>query len=199
MRDFGARHTVRQLPITEVDTRVSSWSTISIKSNVYSVPSRLIGEKVMVRVYEGRIDVYYGGKVQLSTQRLLGRGGHRINYRHIIWSLVKKPGAFRLYRYQEDLFPSLVFRRAYDALRDRFEENKADKEYVRILHLAASTMEAEVETALELLLEAGTLLSAEGVKSMVTDGDTLVAMGMDAPLVDLSVYDNLLSRREGCI
>jgi hypothetical protein len=84
-------------------------------------------------------------------------------------------------------------------LRDRFEENKADKEYVRILHLAASTMEAEVETALELLLEAGTLLSAEGVKSMVTDGETLAAMGMDAPLVDLSVYDNLLSRQEGCI
>lgn len=192
--------TMARLPeFTEVDTRVSSWSTISIKSNVYSVPSRLIGEKIMVRVYEGRIDVYYGGKVQLTTQRLLGRGGHRINYRHIIWSLVKKPGAFRLYRYQEDLFPSLVFRRAYDALRDRFEENKADKEYVRILHLAASTMEAEVETALELLLEAGTLLSAEGVKSMVTDGDTLVAMGMDAPLVDLSVYDNLLSRQEGCI
>ena len=64
---------------------------------------------------------------------------------------------------------------------------------------AASTMEAEVETALELLLEAGTLLSAEGVKSMVTDGETLAAMGMDAPLVDLSVYDNLLSRQEGCI
>jgi len=94
--------TMARLPeFTEVDTRVSSWSTISIKSNVYSVPSRLIGEKVMVRVYEGRIDVYYGGKVQLSTQRLLGRGGHRINYRHIIWSLVKKPGAFRLYRYKE--------------------------------------------------------------------------------------------------
>ncbi len=84
----------------------------------------------MVRVYEGRIDVYHGGKIQRTTQRFLGRGGHRINYRHIIWSLVKKPGAFRLYRYREDLFPSLVFRRAYDTLRGRLEENKADKEFV---------------------------------------------------------------------
>lgn len=153
----------------------------------------------MVRVYEGRIEVYYGGKIQLTTQRLLGRGGHRINYRHIIWSLVKKPGAFRLYRYREDLFPSLVFRRAYDTLRGRLEENKADKEYVRILHLAASTMEADVEAALELLLEAGALISAEVVKGMVTDSDTLAAVGMAAPTVDLLIYDNLLSRQEGCL
>ena len=192
--------TMAKLPeFTEVDTRVSSWSTISIKKNVYSVPSRLIGEKIMVRVYEGRIEVYYGGKIQLTTQRLLGRGGHRINYRHIIWSLVKKPGAFRLYRYREDLFPSLVFRRAYDTLRGRLEENKADKEYVRILHLAASTMEADVEAALELLLEAGALISAEVVKGMVTDSDTLAAVGMAAPTVDLLIYDNLLSRQEGCL
>ena len=192
--------TMAKLPeFTEVDTRVSSWSTISIKKNVYSVPSRLIGERIMVRVYEGRIEVYYGGKIQLTTQRLLGRGGHRINYRHIIWSLVKKPGAFRLYRYREDLFPSLVFRRAYDTLRGQLEENKADKEYVRILHLAASTMEADVEAALELLLEAGALISAEVVKGMVTDSDTLAAVGMAAPTVDLLIYDNLLSRQEGCL
>ena len=192
--------TMAKLPeFTEVDTRVSSWSTISIKKNVYSVPSRLIGERIMVRVYEGRIEVYYGGKIQLTTQRLLGRGGHRINYRHIIWSLVKKPGAFRLYRYREDLFPSLVFRRAYDTLQGQLEENKADKEYVRILHLAASTMEADVEAALELLLEAGALISAEVVKGMVTDSDTLAAVGMAAPTVDLLIYDNLLSRQEGCL
>ena len=192
--------TMARLPeFIEVDTRVSSWSTLSIKKNVYSVPSRLIGEKLRVRVYEGRIDVYYGGKMQLTTPRLLGRGGHRINYRHVIWSLVKKPGAFRLYRYREDLFPSLVFRRAYDALRTKLEENKADKEYVRILHLAASTMESDVEAALELLLETKTPISAEGVKAMVTDGDKLAAMVMDAPVVDLLIYDNLLHRQEGCV
>ena len=70
---------------------------------------------------------------------------------------------------------------------------------MRILHLAASTMESDVEAALELLLEAKTPISAEGVKAMVTDGDKLAAMDMDAPVVDLLMYDNLLHRQEGCI
>lgn len=191
--------TMARLPeFTEIDTRVSSWSTISIKKNVYSVPSRLIGEKIRVRIYEGRIEVYYGGRVQLTTQRLRGRGGHRINYRHVIWSLVKKPGAFRLYRYREDLFPSLVFRRAYDALSEKLEENKADREYVHILHLAASTVEADVEAALEMFLEAGKPISVDGVKGMVTGDAKFAAMDMDAPAVDLSIYDNLLHLQEGC-
>jgi len=68
--------------------------------------------------------------------RLCGESGHRIDYRHVIWSLVRKPGAFAAYRYREDLFPSLVFRRAYDALRER-RGDRADVEYVRVLHLAA--------------------------------------------------------------
>jgi hypothetical protein len=192
--------TMAKLPeFSEIDTRVSAWSTVSIKKNVYSVPSRLIGEKIRVRVYEGKIEVYYGGRVQLTTPRLLGRGGHKINYRHVIWSLVKKPGAFRLYRYREDLFPSLVFRRTYDALSDKLGENQADKEYVRILHLAASTVESDVEVALGLLLEAGMPVSFDGVKGMVTGGDTLASMDMDAPTVDLSIYDTLLQRQEGCV
>jgi len=189
--------TAARLPeFKEIDTEVSSWSTLSIKKNVYSVPSRLIREQVRVRIFEGRIEVYYGGKLQLATERLLGRGGHRINYRHVIWSLVKKPGAFRLYRYREDLFPSLVFRRAYDALCQKGAEGKADKEYVRILHLAASTMETDVEAALELLLEAGTLPGYEQVRELVARGDTSEAVAMAAPAVDLSVYDDLLEQRE---
>jgi len=48
--------------------------------------------------------------------RLLGTGQLAIDYRHVIWSLVRKPGAFAHYRYRDDLFPSLTFRRAYDAL-----------------------------------------------------------------------------------
>jgi|GEM_PF-2092484 len=61
------------------------------------------------------------------------------NYRHVVWSLVRKPGAFARCRYREELFPSLVFRRAYDALRDARAE-RADVDYLRILHLAASTI-----------------------------------------------------------
>ena len=63
-----------------------------------SVPSRLIDRDVVVHVYDDRIEVFYAGQVVLVTERLLGRKGHRIDYRHVIWSLVKKPGAFARYR-----------------------------------------------------------------------------------------------------
>ena len=72
----------------------------------------------------------------------------------VIGSLVRKPGAFARYRFREQLFPTMQFRLAYDALRE-WRGERADVEYVRILHLAATTMEATVDSALSLLLEAG--------------------------------------------
>jgi hypothetical protein len=63
--------------------------------------------------------VRYRGKTIETMPRIRGEKDHRIDYRHVIWSLVKKPGAFARDRYREELFPSMVFRRAYDALRLR--------------------------------------------------------------------------------
>jgi hypothetical protein len=80
--------------------------------------------------------------------RLIGLAAHAINYRHIIEWLVRKPGAFRQYRFREDLFPSPVFRRAYDQLRETLPDRTADLEYLRILRQAARTMESEVERVL---------------------------------------------------
>lgn len=85
---------------TQETARVTTWSTIRVKHNTYSVPSRLIGEEVRIRLFDDRLEVYYGDVVQATMERLLGRHGHRINYRHIIWSLVRKPGAFPRYRYR---------------------------------------------------------------------------------------------------
>jgi transposase InsO family protein len=185
--------TAERLPeFTEQDVRVTSRSTIYVKRNVYSVPSRLIGEMVRVRIFDDRLEVSYGGKHQLTVERLLGRGGHRINYRHIIWSLVRKPGAFRLFKYREDLFPSLVFRRAYDALCTVHGERKGSIEYLRILHLAASTVESEVEVALELLLEEGDLTGKDQIKSLVDSFTPLDPPEMAELRVDLTSYDTLL-------
>lgn len=181
----------------EHDVRVTSWSTIRVKHNAYSVPSRLEGEVVRVRIFDERLEVFFGGEPQLTVARLLGRNGHRINYRHIIWSLVRKPGAFERYRYRDDLFPSPAFRRAYDALRDAQEVRKADVEYVRILHLAASTMETDVAQALERLLEAGTVPTAEQVRTRVAPIRPEVPE-LAAGEVDLAEYDGLLEQvREG--
>ena len=95
---------VKCLPeYTEEDVKVSCWSTIRVKHNSYSVPSRLKDELVKVRLYEDRLEVYFKGTHQLTVERQLGRNGHRIDYRHVIWSLVRKPGAFERYRYREEL------------------------------------------------------------------------------------------------
>ena len=174
----------------EVDVAVTSWSTIRVKHNAYSVPSRLIGEWVRVRVYEDRLEVYHGGQHQLSVERLLGRNGHRINYRHFIGSLVRKPGAFERYRYREELFPTLTFRRAYDTLVESLTGWGPDVEYLRILHLAARTMESDVEVALELLLTDQTLPLADHVRALVEPAAPQVP-DLVVPTVDLQIYDGL--------
>jgi hypothetical protein len=122
--------------------------------------------------------------------RLRGEKSARIDYRHIIWSLVKKPGAFARYRYREELFPTLAFRRAYDALR-RTHGDRADVEYVRVLHLAASTLERTVAVALTELCDAGARFDYAAVKAKVQP-ETATIPQM-APLVpDPSAYDCLL-------
>ena len=110
----------------------------------------------------------------------------------MIWSLVQKPGAFARYRYREELFPSLAFRRAYDALTARLDSWKADLEYLRILHLAASTMERDVEQALGQLLEAVQCPDAETVKRLVAP-ETITVLVVEMPAVDLTSYDALLA------
>ncbi|MGH7860271.1 MAG: IS21 family transposase [Candidatus Binatia bacterium] len=187
---------VDRLPeYSEERARVTTWSTIRVKRNIYSVPSRLRDEEVKVRLYDEKIEVYHAGKYQLTAERLRGAGRHAIDYRHVVGSLVRKPGAFERYRYREDLFPSLTFRRAYDALVAELEPRRGDIEYVRVLHLAATTMEADVEAALELLLNEKRLPRLDEVKSMVTPEEVAIP-DLEVPRVDLAEYDALLEPEE---
>lgn len=140
-------------PCSELRVRVSRFSTIQVLGNTYSVPSRLIGTRLLVRVRAEQLEAYVGTRMAFSFPRLVGRQQKRIDYRHVIWSLVKKPGAFAAYRYREELFPTTTFRKTYDRLQSLLPR-RADREYVRLLHLAAGHSESEVETALSLLLEA---------------------------------------------
>src|SRR5262249_11007264 len=137
------------------------------------------------------VEVRYAGKVIETMPRLRGVGGHRIDYRHVIWSLVRKPGAFAAYRYREDLFPSLTFRRAYDALRAR-RGDRADVEYVRVLHLAASTGERAVENALTVLLERGESFDYAAVKALAQPAQPAVPE-IHIGVPDLGRYDALLA------
>jgi hypothetical protein len=182
---------VERLPeFVEERIRVNERSTIRVKQSSYSVPSRLIGEWVHVRIFEDRIVVRYRGEEQLACERVVGRKV-RIDYRHVIWSLVRKPGGFARYVYFEKMFPSLVFRRAYDAIQTPHRGVKGDLEYLRILHLAASTSEADVELALSLLIAERKHISADAVKAVLTAA-TVAVPHLAKPVVDLHVYNALL-------
>lgn len=166
---------------------VTRFSTIRAAENTYSVSSRLIGEEVDLRLYAETIEVWHGQRLVATMERQRGRGNVAIDYRHVIWSLVRKPGAFARYRYREALFPTLTFRRAYDALGERLGSG-ADLEYVRILHLAASTSETAVEAALEDLLGRGELHDYAQVRAAAAPEPVEVpSCAIEPP--DLSVYD----------
>jgi len=174
---------------TRFEARVRRWSTVRVGGRTYSVPSRLIGHEVEVRRHPDTVEVFYGGRLVETMPRLRGEHGARIDYRHVIWSLVRKPGAFARYKYREELFPTLVFRRAYDALRAATE--RADVEYLRLLHLAASTMEGPVELAIAAVLDDGATPTFDIVRDAVCPARPHVPH-VAIPPPDLAAYDRLL-------
>lgn len=104
---------------------------------------------------------------------------------------MRKPGAFARYRYREELFPFLTFRNAHDALVDARGE-RADVEYVRILHLAAGTTEADVESALATLLERGERFDYAAVKAWAAPDKPVIAE-VHIPAADPSKRDRFLA------
>lgn len=181
---------------TDFEARVSRWSIIRVATQIYSVPSRLIGEKVTVRLHPAEVEVIYKGKSE-KFPRLQGRGAHRLDYRHIIHSLVRKPGAFEGYRFREELFPTVVFRRAFDALKDSQGE-RGHVDYLQILNLAAKRMEVDVEAALEVLLEAGQSFRFSDVEALVEPAEPRTEE-LVAPLQpEPASYDALLEEEEVC-
>ena len=186
---------VRLPEYTRLTARVRKWSTVTAAKHICSVPSRLTGHLVELRVHADVVEVRVSDKTIETMPRLRGEAGHRIDYRHVIWSLVSKPGAFAAYRFREDLFPTLTFRRAYDALRDA-RGDRADVEYVRILHLAASTSERAVETALTALLQAGSKFDYAALKALAhPEEPTIPTVSIGKP--DLDCYDDLLAMGGG--
>lgn len=191
LRPLPAAHLA---PCKEVRVRVSRFSTIAVQGNLYSVPSRLIGTPLTIRVRAEILEGYVGATLAFTLPRLSGKQQHRIHYQHLIWSLVRKPGAFAAYRYRDDLFPTTTFRRAYDRLvADR--PKRADADYVRLLHLAASTSEAEVETALALLLEGNKVPTYLEVRDLVCQPKPSAIPQIQTPPLDLTGYDQLLPSR----
>jgi len=171
--------------------RVSSGSIVQISKMPYSVPSRLIHYTLKAYVYPNEIILFYGNKRLQTMPRVYPGQTSGINYRHIIDSLVRKPGAFKNYKYHDALFPRLCFRKAYDALKKQ-APGKADTHYLKVLQLAKIHSEQEVTEAIELLLEAGEAPTAKAVKGLI-DVYKEERRVVKVAEPDLDVYDQLLS------
>jgi len=174
----------------ESRVRVSSYSTVRVKQCAYSVPAKLIGAMVQVQASEAEVVVRHDGVEIVRYPRTIGHQA-RIDYRHIITSLARKPGAFAGYIYREELFPRPAFRQAYDRL-VRADELKADRHYLALLTLATERGEDEVAAAI------GVVLRAAGVPWPETVEAGLGARESAAPVLaaftpELHRYDALIT------
>ena len=175
---------------TRFDQKVSRFSTINLDGPIYSVSSRLIGEKVIAKQFSNEIEIWSGGTQIEVIPRSIGKK-ENINYRHIIHSLIRKPGAFENYKYREELFPTSHFREAYDDLQQRCP-SKAVKEYLHILHLAATYSETEVDLALQEILDGAERVSLYAVTERVTRPNRSARTDVCVEAVDLGTYDRLI-------
>jgi hypothetical protein len=176
---------------SQVRVRVSRGSLIRVEKNVYSVPTSLIGCQVTVKIHEWHLEVYYQRHLVETLPRLIGEKKHRVNYRHVIDSLLRKPGGFRDYRYRDDLFPSLIFRQAWERLNQWQSPRKADLAYLRILMLAARTMESDVAWALEQLLGPTEPWNETDVERLL-EPEPIEVPSLSCGEVELEQYDRLL-------
>lgn len=197
------RPRLRALPAQRLDTvrrlrvRVGPSSTIRVLNNTYSVHSRLVGETVEARLGAEELEIWYAQRCVERLARVRGREQYRIEYRHLIDWLVRKPGAFAQYRYREALFPTSRFRMAYDALHTA-QPRTADREYLTLLHLAAHETEQGVDDALRLLLAGSAPWQVAQVAALVRSGQQLPpATAVEVGRVDLRSYDALLTATAG--
>jgi hypothetical protein len=145
---------MRPLPVgqlaeyREYEPVVSSQSLIRVNKHTYSVPSRLIGHPLRVEQHEAELKVFLGREFLFCLPRLRGDRGALVDFRHVITPLLRKPGAFIHYRHREALYPSAVYRAAYDRLVVDHGERPGVIEYLHLLKLAAEETVERVEAVL---------------------------------------------------
>jgi len=126
---------------SEVSVSVTSSSTITVKRVLYSVPSQLIGCRLMIHVHDDRLILFAGHEKVGELTRLYSNGTIRnrnINYRHVIHSLVKKPQAFRHSQLRDDLLPNADYQRIWQHVDEHLASRLACKYIVSLLYLASS-------------------------------------------------------------
>ena len=139
----AVRNGAISLENSRVIRSVTTASTIEVKRVLYTVPSRLIGERLRLHIFDARIEGYLGSVRAVTLPRVYAVSHERrarcIDYRHVIASLARKPQAFRYSQLREDLLPNTTYRQIWAELDARLEPRAACKRIVGILALAART------------------------------------------------------------
>lgn len=197
----GERSVLRPLPARrtaeyeEIPARVSKYGIFTVKAMQYSAPSQLIGHRLMVRLYDSRIEGWLGGQCVLTMPRATYRGGQKyarqIDYRHLVSALKRKPGAFARWVLRDAVFPRTVYRQTWERLAAALPEREACRTIVGLLCLAADGHEAQLADELEQLIELGQLPDLHALSELLAPPpaalpDVKVEMGA------LSSYDALI-------
>ena len=167
LRDLPA---MRAADYEETSVLVTSSSGFVLRRVFYTVPSRLIGHRLGVRLYDDRLELFLSGTHHLTVPR--GRAGatgpraHVVNYRHVIHSLKKKPMALRNLVYRDALFPREAYRRCFERALERLAEREACRLAVTLLALAhEENCEAELAAEIDRALKAGRLPDPDSLKA----------------------------------
>src|SRR3954447_17393155 len=150
----------------ETIVTVTSTSGFTLKKVFYSVPSRLIGHRLRVRLYDDRLDCFLGATALMTLRRgrphPSGKHGHVVDYRHVIHALRRKPMALLNLVYREQLFPRRAYQRAFEALLAADSEKQACRTMVGLLALAHDrACEAGLAESINAELDAGSLPDLE--------------------------------------
>jgi transposase InsO family protein len=180
---------------------VTSTSGFVLRKVFYSVPSRLIGHRLRVRLYDDRLEVYLGGTHQFTLPRGRahpnGRHGHVVDYRHVIHSLRRKPMALMGLVYRDQLFPRQAYARAFEAMVGKLPVRTACRTMVDLLALAHErACEAELAARLDADLKAGRLPDLKSLRVLFSP-DAGAVPDIVVSHVPLSAYEDLARVDQG--
>ncbi|WP_421910594.1 IS21 family transposase [Parahaliea mediterranea] len=179
------------------NVKVTRSSTIEVKRVVYTVPSRLIGERIQVRVHHDQLALYVGQQLALTLPRVYPKPGEQrgrsVNYQHVIRSLASKPQAFRYSQLRDDLLPDDNYRELWKLADQHLEPREACKWIVTVLRLAFEYDDEEC-LGLDLLAEAraGRFASIKDIQSRYLRGQEFTS-ATTTTQHSLISYNELLS------
>ncbi len=180
----------------ELDVRVTKYSLIAVKHVLYSVPSRLVGHRLKIRLYDDRLEGYLGEHQVTQAPRLRATRDdphpRHIDFRHLLPALKRKPGALVRWRLRDALFPRSEYARTWQWLIERLPERRAARMMVGLLELAAADgCEVAVAHELAQLLERAELPDLESLRARFAPRSPQMPI-VSIRLPALALYDALV-------